>query len=406
MALRLTALSPLLTAPTLSASELRFRRLFEAAHDGIALVDPDTRKILDVNPFLLNLLGYTHEEVVGRELFEIGLLRDEAANRAAFQELQAVGHIRYDDLPLQTRDGRTIAVEFVSNVYSEGNQQVIQCNIRDISARKKADALLKAAELKLARHAADLEAMVRTRTAELQLSNTQLEVFVFSIAHDLRAPLRAMQGFDELLVEEHSANLNQQGRDFANHINSSAQKMDRLLADLLAFSRISQQKIALGPVELATTVAGALAGCETELRASHANIENCPPWPAVLAHAATLRQVLVNLIGNAVKFVEGRVPRVRLHATERPGGVVRIWVEDNGIGIPAEFHDRIFQVFQRLHTTAYDGTGIGLAIVQNGMKRMGGRVGLESTPGEGTRFWIELAKAPAVVVAAAAPTLS
>jgi signal transduction histidine kinase len=107
-----------------------------------------------------------------------------------------------------------------------------------------------------------------------------------------------------------------------------------------------------------------------------------------------LRQVLVNLIGNAIKFVAAKTPHVRLRAEERSGGIVRIWVEDNGIGIPPEFHERIFQVFQRLHTTVYAGTGIGLAIVQKGVERMGGRVGLVSAPGEGSKFWIELSQVP------------
>ena len=125
-----------------SRSELRYRRLFEAAKDGILLVDPDTCRIVDVNPYLVRLLGYTYEEVVGKELFEIGLLKDEAASQDAFRELQANGYIRYDDLPLESKDGRRLDVEFVSNLYQEGDQQIIQCNIRDISARKRASAAL------------------------------------------------------------------------------------------------------------------------------------------------------------------------------------------------------------------------------------------------------------------------
>src|SRR5580704_11749337 len=109
----------------LSSSERRYRRLFEAARDGILILDPDTRKIIDVNPFLVEFLGYTRDEFVGKELFEIGLLKDEAANQAAFRELRATGYIRYEDLPLETKDGRSVDVEFVSNIYDEGDQQVI-----------------------------------------------------------------------------------------------------------------------------------------------------------------------------------------------------------------------------------------------------------------------------------------
>ena len=387
-----------MSTTTLTASELRYRRLFEAAHDGILIVDPETRKIIDVNPFLVEFLGYTHAEFIGKELFEIGLLKDEAASRTAFRELQSTGYIRYEDLPLQTKDGRSVDVEFVSNIYQEGDERVIQCNVRDISARKKIEDARSAAKDEQARHSAELEETVRLRTAELQLSNTQLETFVYSIAHDLRAPLRTMQGFSQLLVQEHEANLSQQGRDYANFINTAAQMMDHLLADLLAFSHISQQKIELIPVSLEAAIKDALAGCELEIRDSQARIESIRPWPIVLAHPTTLRQVLVNLISNALKFVGAEAPRVRLWSEQRPGGIVRIWVEDNGIGIPEEFQERIFQVFQRLHTTQYAGTGIGLAIVQKGMERMNGRVGLVSAPGKGSKFWIELARAPATAI--------
>jgi signal transduction histidine kinase len=239
-----------------------------------------------------------------------------------------------------------------------------------------------------------LEDAVNRRTAELRLSNTQLETFVYSVAHDLRAPLRTMQGFAQLLVQEHMANLNQQGRDYTNYINTAAQTMDHLLGDLLAFSRMNQQDISLVPVPLETIVQSALAGCEPEIRKSKARVDSIAPWPTVLAHASTLRQVLVNLVGNALKFVDGKAPRVRLRTEERPGGFVRLWVEDNGIGIPPEYQERIFQVFKRLHTTAYPGTGIGLAIVQKGVERMGGRLGVVSSRDEGSRFWIELPKAP------------
>src|SRR5687767_4122874 len=120
-------------------SELRYRRLFEASKDGVLIIDPDTRKILDANPFMTELLGYTHAGLLGQELFEIGLLKDEEASRAAFRELQKKGYIRYERLPLETRTGERREVEFVSNLYDEGAEKVIQCNIRDITERKKTE---------------------------------------------------------------------------------------------------------------------------------------------------------------------------------------------------------------------------------------------------------------------------
>jgi PAS domain S-box-containing protein len=133
-------------ADSFSLSELRYRRLFEAARDGILIVDPLTRKIVDINPFLLEFLGYTYSEIIGKELYQIGLLKDEATSQAAFSELLQYGYVRYEDLPLLTKDGRKVDVEFVSNLYPEGDRQIIQCNVRDIAARKRADAALRQSE--------------------------------------------------------------------------------------------------------------------------------------------------------------------------------------------------------------------------------------------------------------------
>jgi signal transduction histidine kinase len=187
--------------------------------------------------------------------------------------------------------------------------------------------------------------------------------------------------------------MNEIGREYAERINNSAQFMDRLIVDLLAFSRISQQTIDLSPVSLETAVNSALSRHENEIQEKNAHVEVFTPLPTVLAHEPTLGQVLANLISNALKFVDpGVQPQIRIRAEEH-AATVRIWIEDNGIGIPVEQQARIFQVFQRLHTTAYPGTGIGLAIVHKGVERMKGRVGVESTARQGSRFWIELAKA-------------
>jgi signal transduction histidine kinase len=265
--------------------------------------------------------------------------------------------------------------------------------LRDLTERKKAEETLHQAQAQLADRADRLEQSVAERTAELTASNQQLEAFVYSIAHDLRAPLRAMQAFSTMLVEEAGARLSEQGLDFANRINTSAQFMDGLLTNLLAFSQLSQQRLELTSVHLERTVEAVVSRLQKDLQETNARLESSGPWPFVLAHEPTLAQVLFNLVGNALKFVRPDVaPVVRLRAEEQETSV-RVWVEDNGIGVAPDHQEQIFRLFLRLHGTKYPGTGIGLAIVQKSVERMGGRVGVESNLGQGSRFWFELRKA-------------
>lgn len=155
-------------------SEVRFRRLFETAHDGILLLDPGTRKITDANPLMTKMLGYPHDQLVGKELFEIGLLKDEGASQIMFQKLTRRHEVRYENLPLESQDGRHQEVEVVANLYEENGHSVIQCNIRDITARKQVEAALRAAQVQLSRHAGQLEGLVGKRTAQLTATNRRL----------------------------------------------------------------------------------------------------------------------------------------------------------------------------------------------------------------------------------------
>lgn len=259
-----------------------------------------------------------------------------------------------------------------------------------ISERIEAEEALLQAQVQLSDRAGQLEGLVADRTAELNATNQQLEAFVYSIAHDLRAPLRSMQGFSELLVQDAATTLSSSGRGFANRINQSAQFMDALVCDLLAFSRISQQRVELTSLNLGTIVDSVLSRLQSDIQEKSARVERFGDWPLVRAHEATVIQVLLNLVGNALKFVTpGATPDVRLRTEER-AGFVRVWVEDNGIGIAPDHQSQIFGLFTRLHGEKYQGTGIGLAIVQKGVERMGGQVGVESEPGRGSRFWFEL----------------
>jgi signal transduction histidine kinase len=170
--------------------------------------------------------------------------------------------------------------------------------------------------------------------------------------------------------------------------------MDSLLIDLLAFSRLSQQHVELQAVNLENVITSVLARLDQDIRETSARVEASGPWPIVLAHEPLLAQVLFNLISNALKFVvPGITPVVRIRA-EQQSDFIRVWVEDNGIGIDPRHQEQIFRLFNRLHGEKYPGTGIGLAIVEKGVERMGGRAGVESLLDDGSRFWIDLRKVP------------
>jgi PAS domain S-box-containing protein len=243
-----------------------------------------------------------------------------------------------------------------------------------------------------------LERRVEERTAQLEHVNGQLadangelEAFAYSVAHDLRAPLRGMTGFSKALLEDHGDQLDETARSYAVRITRSAAHLDDLINDLLAYSRLAREEIRPELVNLEGITSGVLRQLEPELGSALSRVTVERPLPVVRGHGAVLTQVLGNLIGNALKFVpSGTEPHVTVRAEDR-GTVVRIVVEDNGIGIRPEHHERVFRVFERLHgRKTYPGTGIGLAIVKKGIERLGGKVGVESEPGGGSRFWFEL----------------
>jgi signal transduction histidine kinase len=238
---------------------------------------------------------------------------------------------------------------------------------------------------------AELETRVVARTQALQETHEQMEAFVYSISHDLRAPLRAMKGFSEALLEDFSSGLGEEGQDYARRVVHSAERMDRLIQDLLAYSRLSRTELQFSPIDLNALVADVVASFQQEIDARQATVEIAPWLPAVMGHRATLELVMHNLVSNALKFTsKERPPTIRIWAETRDRNL-RIWLEDNGIGIEPAHHERIFRVFERLHPVSdYAGTGIGLAIVRRGVERMGGRSGVQSESGKGSSFWIEI----------------
>jgi signal transduction histidine kinase len=256
----------------------------------------------------------------------------------------------------------------------------------DVTERKQVEEALKSAQLLLKAHAANLEEEVAQRTVKLQETIGELEHFSYTITHDMRAPLRAMQGFAELLLGE-CVSLAPEQRDYLERIMHASIRMDALITDALQYSRIIGAQIPLAPIHPAPLLRGIIESYPL-FQSPNVEIVLEEPLPHLMANEAFLNQCFSNLLTNAVKFVgPGVKPRVRIWA-ERGTRVVRLWFEDNGIGIKPEHHARIFGMFQRLSRN-YEGTGVGLALVRKAAERMGGRAGLESELGKGSRFWLE-----------------
>jgi signal transduction histidine kinase len=238
-----------------------------------------------------------------------------------------------------------------------------------------------------------LEEQVAQRTASLQESNDQLDAFVYTVSHDLRAPLRAMEGFARILLDDFSERLGAEGQRYASRVVGAAKRMELLIDDLLTFSRVQRSELAPQTLDTARIVEGAVNEVQqATVDQRRVSIVVIPPLPSVQGDRTIFRQIIINLLANAVKFHDSAGPVQVVVRAEQNGQRVRLWVEDNGIGIAPQHQERIFNVFERLHgQEAYPGTGIGLAIVKAGIARMGGTCGVESALGHGSRFWIELA---------------
>jgi PAS domain S-box-containing protein len=368
-----------LAEDALRDSEEKFRLLVDSVQDyAIFLLDADGR-VASWNAGAQRMNGWRADEIIGRPVAtfhppdvvvlgrpadELRLAREQGVFREEARRVRKDGSEFYADVTLTALYGKAGTLRGIAKI------------TRDITERKR------------------VEQRVEMQTRALQAANRELQSFAYSVAHDLRAPLRAMRGFSQILVEDYAANLDETGQDFLRRIASAAERMDELIADLLGYARLGHEDVPLSPVSLNLVASVVEDQAAVLLTESKGSIVVERPLPVVKGNLTALIQVLSNLVSNGLKFVEPETkPVVRIWAEPR-GSHVRVWVEDNGIGVSPEHHARIFEVFQRLHgVVQYEGTGIGLAAVRKGMERMGGTVGLESDLGKGSRFWFELLKA-------------
>ena len=363
-------------------SEIRYRRLFESAKDGILILDVETGTIIDANPFMTFLLGYSHEEFLGKELWEIGLFRDIKESRAAYQELREAGYVRYEDLPLKTTRGKKVEVEFVSNIYVEGQHQVVQCNIRDITERSR------------------LQRQTEEQAAALIDIDHRKDEFLAMLGHELRNPLAPIANA-ALLLRLHINRDRLNGIEnpvlaqSATIIERQAGQLALLVDELLEVSRITTGRIQLHQEATAfgAVVEHAVATVRSLLdQRKHELTVSLPPqaiW--VNADAARLEQVVVNLLTNAAKYTDDAG---HLWVTlEQDGAEAVLRVRDTGVGIAPEILPRIFDLFTQAKQSldrSEGGLGIGLALVQRLVELHEGTVEATSTVGQGSEFVVRL----------------
>jgi PAS domain S-box-containing protein len=368
----------------LESSEIRYRRLFEAAHDGILILSTRTRRITDVNPFMLELLDYPREHFIGKELWEIGIFRDKAANQKAMQDLHDNGSIRFEDLPLQDRNGHRHPVEIVANIYQEDREPVIQCNIRDIGERvqfeRERDALL------VNEQASRMEAEAANRSKDL---------FLATLSHEVRTPLNAILGWATILRGEKptEADLTEGMEVIERNCKVQAQLID----DVLDISRIVSGKLLLEihPCELTDVIKAAIDVVRPAAEAKGVQFETTldPRASRASCDINRMQQVVWNLLANAVKFSRrGTVVRITL-GREAPS-TARIQVSDEGQGISPEFLRHVFDRFRQADSSTrrkFSGLGLGLSIVKHIVEQHGGTVRAESAgKGRGATFTVNL----------------
>ena len=366
----------------LGESEERYRAVVEQSAEGLYLVDGDTRRILETNPALQKMLGYTADELRGMELHEI-VAHERADVEANVERTLREGKRFIRERGYRRKDGSVVEVEIAASAIDYGEKRVICAAVRDITERRRAEEAMR-------RFNEELEDRVRRRTAQLQAANEELEALSSSVSHDLRAPLRAMTGFGRILMEDYGDALDEAGRDHLIRIQDAGKRMGAMIDDLLDLSRLARREMRHEEVDLsalARDVAEHLRRVDPGRRARFAVAEEI----SATGDAGLLRVVMENLLENAWKFTSKETEALIEFGAVGEGGGPVYYVRDNGVGFDETYADKLFAPFQRLHGEGeFEGTGLGLSTVARIVRRHGGTLWAEGEVGRGATFFFAL----------------
>src|ERR1035437_9329536 len=368
---------------SLLESQEKYSRIVDTAYEGVCVIDTDV-VITFVNVRMAEILGYSSEEMIGRPLADF-MFAEDIPDHLIKIENRHQGLSENYERRFHHKDGVTVwtHVSATPILDDEHRDKGSFAMFTDITERKHAEEEI----LKLNQ---ELEKRVIERTAQLEVANKELEAFSYSVSHDLRAPLRGIDGFSLALVEDCTARLDDEGRRLLGVICAEARRMGQLIDDLLAFSRMSRQQVELAQIDM-TALAQAVFDEQAAQAPGRQLRFKVQPLPPALGDRALLRQVLANLISNAIKYTRSRaVAEIEIGGRTEDGQSL-YYVKDNGVGFDMRYAGKLFGVFQRLHTEAeFEGNGVGLALVQRVIHRHGGRVWAEGKLNEGSTFYFTL----------------
>jgi len=346
-------------------AEIQYRRLFESAKDAIVILDTDSGRVVDINPYFTELTRFQRGDIVGKPFWEIEPFLGSEIGRRLVPETREAGVTRYNTVPIEARDGRLLFLEMVANLYRVKQNSFIQVNIRDVTERRRTE-------------------------ERLRRSNLDLQQFAFAASHDLQEPLRTVTSFSQLLKQRYSGKLDEHADQHIDFIVAAADRMSQLVLDLLGYSQIVRAETRLGPVDIEAVLATVILNLQLAIQDSGARI-TFDHLPTVMADEIQLMRLLQNLVSNSIKYRGADPPRIHLAARDADTEWV-FSVQDNGVGIDPRYADQIFTVFKRLHGREYPGTGIGLAICKKVVERHGGHIWVESKPSQGASFYFTLPK--------------